>query len=168
MSCRAVTLKKGMVVARLSPANVVPKMLTPKLTNDQLGQESANYEGNTDPELVRVSNKQKGGLLTKNQLGSTPVNKEENMSPELTERVSKLFAKLDLSGCDGWTESQRQSVYDCIREFHHIFAIEDLELGKTDMVKHVIHLDNYVPLRSAIVEFCHINRMRLRSICRKC
>ena len=52
LSCRAVMLKKGMVVARLSPANVVPKMLAPKLTNDQLGQESSNSEGNTDPELV--------------------------------------------------------------------------------------------------------------------
>ena len=30
LSCRAVTLKKGTVVAQLSPANVIPKMLAPK------------------------------------------------------------------------------------------------------------------------------------------
>ena len=31
MSCRTVTLHKGTVLARLSPANVVPHMLAPKL-----------------------------------------------------------------------------------------------------------------------------------------
>ena len=32
-----------------------------------------------------------------------------------------------------------------IEKFHHIFAVEDLELGKTNIVKHEIHLDSYVP-----------------------
>ena len=31
MSCRSVTLHKGTVIARLSPSNVVPSMLAPKL-----------------------------------------------------------------------------------------------------------------------------------------
>ena len=30
LSCRTVTLKKGAVVAQLSPANAIPKMLAPK------------------------------------------------------------------------------------------------------------------------------------------
>ena len=30
-------------------------------------------------------------------------------------------------------------------EHHHIFALDDLELGKTDMVKHVIRLNDDQP-----------------------
>ena len=36
---------------------------------------------------------------------------------------------------------------DCIIKYNHIFAIEDLELGKTDLVKHLIHLDDYTPFK---------------------
>ena len=36
MSCHALTLCKGTVVAELSPANAIPKMLAPKLASCQL------------------------------------------------------------------------------------------------------------------------------------
>ena len=36
MSCRSVTLPKGTVIARLSPGNVVPNMLVPKLEEVKL------------------------------------------------------------------------------------------------------------------------------------
>ena len=36
---------------------------------------------------------------------------------------------------------------DVIECYHHIFAIEDLELGRTDLVKHEIKLTNYVPFK---------------------
>ena len=38
-------------------------------------------------------------------------------------------------------------VRECIVKHNHIFAVDDLELGKTDLVKHVIKLDNYVPFK---------------------
>ena len=58
-----------------------------------------------------------------------------------------MFTKLDLSGCEEWTVEQQQMVRDCIIKHHKIFAVDDLELGKTDLVKHVIKLDNYVPFK---------------------
>ena len=36
---------------------------------------------------------------------------------------------------------------DVIEHYHHIFAVEDLELGHTDLVKHEIKLTNYVPFK---------------------
>ena len=63
------------------------------------------------------------------------------------EQLDKLFSKLDLSGCDNWTEEQQWMVRECIIKHNHIFAVDDLELGKTDLVKHVIKLDNYVPFK---------------------
>ena len=42
LSCKTVTLKKGTVVAKLSPANEIPKMLAPKLACSQLELPSQN------------------------------------------------------------------------------------------------------------------------------
>ena len=38
-------------------------------------------------------------------------------------------------------------VRECIIKHNHIFAVDDLKLGKTDLAKHVIKLDNYVPFK---------------------
>ena len=136
MSCWTVTLHKGTVIARLSPSNVVPRMLAPKLEEVKL----ASCQLKLPP--------QKG--LKKNQLklekDLTRISKPEHDKFD-QEWLDKLFAKLDLSGCENWTEEQQQRVWECIIKHNHIFAVDDLELGKTDLVKHVIKLDNYVPFK---------------------
>ena len=38
-------------------------------------------------------------------------------------------------------------VRECIIKHNRVFAVDDLELGKTDLVKHEIKLDNYVPFK---------------------
>ena len=38
-------------------------------------------------------------------------------------------------------------VQECIIKHNHIFAVDDLELGKNDLFKHVIKLDIYVPFK---------------------
>ena len=125
MSCRTVTLSKGTVVAELSPANVIPKMLAPKLASCQLELAS---EGPKSNKLEFVSS-------TNSQLKLTQ------------ERREKLFSKLDLTGDDNWTQDQRDVMDDVIKHYHHIFAVEDLELGRTDLVKHEIKLTNYTPFK---------------------
>ena len=126
MSCHTVTLCKGTVVAELSPANAIPKMLAPKLASCQL--EFAKNQGPKSSELEFV--------------------KLTNSQPKLTqEQRDKLFSKLDLTGYDDWTQDQRDAMDDVIECYHHIFAVEDLELGRTDLVKHEIKLTNYVPFK---------------------
>ena len=61
--------------------------------------------------------------------------------------LEKLFSKLDLSGMDGWSQKQRDSMRKVFEDYHHLFALEDLELDKTDLVKHVIKLNNPKPFR---------------------
>ena len=71
-----------------------------------------------------------------------------NSLPTLTkERRDKLFSKLDLTGYDEWTPEQRKATDEVIEKYHHIFAVDDLELGRTDLVKHEIKLSNYVPFK---------------------
>ena len=71
-----------------------------------------------------------------------PKNEErkDNMQmPEKTlERLDKLFRKLDLSGMQSWSVEQQREMREVFEDYHHLFALEDMELGKTDLVKHVI------------------------------
>ena len=59
----------------------------------------------------------------------------------MPERLDELFTKLDLS------EDLQQKVHDLMVEYQHLFALNDLELGKTSKVKHEIRLSNPVPFK---------------------
>ena len=75
-------------------------------------------------------------------------NNNDNVPWEPTEeRIQKLFSKLNLSGADQWEETDRLELKRIFTKYHHIFALEDIELGKTDMVKHVIRLNDPIPFR---------------------
>ena len=43
---------------------------------------------------------------------------------------------------DDWSTEEKQQMRKVFEDYHHLFALEDLELGKTNLVKHVIKLDN--------------------------
>ena len=116
MSCQPVTLHKGTVVARLSPANVIPEKLAPKLEPIKLAScqlELAKDQGlkinqlELESELIQIS----------------------KMNQATRDRIDKLFTKLDLSGCNEWSEEQQQMVRELIIKHHNIFAVEDNELG---------------------------------------
>ena len=73
--------------------------------------------------------------------------KPEEISKKTLARLEKLFSKLDLSGMDDWSPTQKESMRKVFEDYHHLFALEDLELGRTDLVKHVIKLDDPKPFR---------------------
>ena len=58
------------------------------------------------------------------------------------ERLDKFFSQLDLSIMENWDELDQQRVGEPIKKFHHIFALEDTELGCTDIVEHKIKLND--------------------------
>ena len=69
--------------------------------------------------------------------------------PKLTERERKrvLLEKLDLKGLETWPENYQKQARDLLQEFHDIFALDDLEMGHTKVVKHEIKLSNPVPFK---------------------
>ena len=86
MSCRTVSLSKGTVVAELSPANAILKMLAPKLASCQL-QFAKNQDVKSDElEFVNLTNSQ---------------------PKSIKERRDRIFSKLDLTSYDNWTQDQR-------------------------------------------------------------
>ena len=62
-------------------------------------------------------------------------------------RISKLMAKLKLDGMTEWDPKWQVKAADLMRRYQDIFALESMELGKTNLVKHVIRVDNPVPFK---------------------
>ena len=119
VSSKMVIIKKGTKVAWYSPANQVPPKLAPKLSEPQLGLSPQQTERDSKPEL---------------SVKATHARTEE--------RLSKLFSKLDLKGTSTWSDENQRKVKELIVEYEQLFALDHLELGKTDLLKHKIELHN--------------------------
>ena len=76
---------------------------------------------------------------------NTNSNNANASSKPTPERIEKLFSKLNISGVENWSEENQLKLRQLLIKHHHIFALDDLELGKTEMVKHVIRLKDEVP-----------------------
>ena len=58
-----------------------------------------------------------------------------------------MVEQIDLSSIQNWSKSLQQQVHELLIEFQDIFALSDLELGKTNLVKHHIPVTNPVPFK---------------------
>ena len=65
--------------------------------------------------------------------------------PLSPEELEKLFSKMDLIGIVNWSVEEQKDVRDLITEFGFLFALDDLDLGKTSVVKHTMKLTNPTP-----------------------
>ena len=55
-------------------------------------------------------------------------NNNNNEKPKLTsERTEKLFSKLDLKGSENWDPDTQTMLNQVFKDYHHIFALDDLE-----------------------------------------
>ena len=59
--------------------------------------------------------------------------------------LEKLFSKVDLIGIVNWSVQVQKEVRDLITEFGVLFALDDLDLGKTSAVKHTMKITNPTP-----------------------
>ena len=57
----------------------------------------------------------------------------------------KLMEKLSLEGMNNWKLEEQERAKSIMKKYHDIFALELLELGRTDVVKQVIKVNNPVP-----------------------
>ena len=46
-----------------------------------------------------------------------------------------------------WPEDMQQQVVELFKEYHHLFALSDLESGCTSKIKHGIKLDKETPFK---------------------
>ena len=57
------------------------------------------------------------------------------------------MGKIDLSEIKSWTPEEQQEIRELIIEYGSLFALTDMDLGRTDKVKHSIKLDDYTPFK---------------------
>ena len=79
--------------------------------------------------------------------GAAPKPEVDRMPPT-PEQTKQLFEQIKLEeGTSQWTEEQRSRVRTVIEKHSFLFAMNSLDLGWTDLVKHHIQLDNYTPIK---------------------
>ena len=99
----------------VSAANKVPSMLTP----DVLEKNVQNYE---DEESVQYQSAQ--AELSESEIKQAEIDPEE------------ILQKVDLSWTTDWNSTEQQEAYNLICEYACIFLQNDLDVGKTSIVKH--------------------------------
>ena len=74
---------------------------------------------------------------------------EEDDISQLTieERREKLFEKLYLSGLDSWMPENKEKALDLLAEFNNVFALEDGEMGCTEVTEHHIEVTDPRPFK---------------------
>ena len=116
---KPVYLPAKMVIGVISAANVVPAMIVPK---------NMLEEGWDQPPEENQGAKKKE-------------------DKELVQRGKLVVEQLDLSSIQNWSKGLKQQVNELLIEYQDIFALSDLELGRTDLVKHHIPVTNPVPFK---------------------
>ena len=74
-------------------------------------------------------------------------NDQEVMTEPTDEEKEQLLAQMDLSGLDKWTAEEKEEALALLREYACIFSKNDLDLGKTSIVKHKIEVTDPVPFK---------------------
>ena len=77
--------------------------------------------------------------------GTFPPNPQSQNLPR--REIDKLFGKLDLKGIEEWSEYDQNQVCELMKEYQHLFALDDLELGSTSQIKHKIKLSDPKPFK---------------------
>ena len=150
----AITIKPKTVVGVLSAANIVPPLIAMSQRGGNEGTAMEPETGSCEPEVNHASGAQvesstetvPSGFTRTESKAAIPV--REKTPEEIAERVKILMSKLPpFEVNDEWTVETRKQALDLIAEYESIFALEDMEMGQTDLVKHHIQLNDYTPFK---------------------
>ena len=119
-----VKLRKGMVIAKLSAANLIPNKVAPRYIEER------------NSKVLEISERNSNTMVRSKSL---------IMNPE--QRQEKLIEKLSLEGMNNWGIENQERAKFIMKKYHDIFTLEPLELGRTNIVKHVIKVNNPVPFK---------------------
>ena len=163
LTARTIKVSQGSKVASMEAANVVPNMLAPQDTRTV--QSEANIMKSTNVKVSQGDNESKLVKNTTSERGSTSMcdddvgpsespikgatsKPEVDRTPLPPEQMKQLLEQIKLEeGTSQWTLEQRDRVRAVVEKYSFLFAMNSLDLGQTDLVKHHIQLDNYTPIK---------------------
>ena len=158
MTARTVTIHQGVRVAAMSAANVVPHMLAPEEIKVQTPPNESRNDIKTSMKSATVLEEKRGGSVEGDAQSDTAraphrqstIEGKPNTdrTPLKGEQLEKLYELTKLAeGTAQWTDKQQQRAKDIIRKYSFLFAMESLDLGRTNLVKHKIELTDYMPIK---------------------
>ena len=138
LSCKSVTLRPRMVVAKVSAANIVPFSIAPNLEGKEKEELREQYQDQIDSQTIRDMENQENNQASKSEI---------KLEPLSSEKEKLLFEKVDPIGISKWDPTDQEEVRELFKEYGKIFALDDLDLGHTSVVKHEIKLNDYTPFK---------------------
>ena len=125
-SCHTIHLPKKTFVATARLANSIP--------------EAVYKDGDQEFHIQGLE-----ALLMETPSAKQPAAEKPKLTTE--ERKELLVKKLDLSGLDSWPEKEAAEARALLEEFHDIFSLDSLELGRTNLATHKIRLTEEEPFK---------------------
>ena len=165
LTARVIKVQQGSKVASLEAANVVPHMLAPQETQSPQTNvktiKSTNVEVSSKDLPTSSKNLKNDGRCATSrgvsivapsgdpiEVASSKLKPEMDRTPLSSEQMKILFEHIKFEeGTAEWTEEQRHRVKSVIEKYSFLFAMNSLDLGRTDLIKHQIKLKDYTPIK---------------------
>ena len=163
LTARVIKVPQGSKVASLEAANVVPHMLAPqeaqpsktdvktmKSTHVEVSKEDLPTDGTKQMDDARGATSMGNDDVgpSNSHIEVDPSKPEVDRTPLSPEQMKILFEQIKLEeGTEGWTEEQKNRVKSVLEEYSFLFAMNSLDLGRTDLVKHHIELKDHTPIK---------------------
>ena len=139
LTARNITVNQGNKVAEIAAANVIPQMLAPQ--TETLPAKNAQCDTiDGGGRCSDIGDLPRGSPLDRKL--------EVDRTPLPPDKMEKLLEQIKLKeGTSHWTEEQQERVCVVIEKYSFLFAMDSLDLGRMDMVKHHIDLTDYTPIK---------------------
>ena len=161
LTTRTVKVQPGSKIVSMEAANAVPHMLVPegstplptenkimKGTNINIPQQDLSMTNNEGTEQCATSMCADYVGPSGNPIKVAASKPEVDRTPLPPDQMKLLFDQIKFKeGTSNWTKEQQKEVRKVIEKYSFLFAMNSLDLGWTDLVKHHIQLDNYTPIK---------------------
>ena len=168
-----ITIPARTTICQLGLANKIPKLIYPgdDYDNDQDPEEVVDIDEGLTYKQFEQYKTVSDQLLTESEIKSEKTQpkvviedigpdteediKPQNLNSENTENTSVeddgswILNLVDLSGLENWPENLQHEAKEMLKRNAKVFSKDDMDMGRTNLVKHHIKLTDPVPFKEA-------------------
>ena len=170
---RDITIPTRTTICQLGLANRIPKLIYPgdDCDNDQDPEEVVDTDEGLTYKHFEQYKTVSDQLLTDSEMKSEKTQSKvvvEDLGPDLEEDIqpqnlnsentknpsvdddgSWILNLIDLSGLENWPENLQHEAKEMLKRNAKVFSKDDMDMGRTNLVKHHIKLTDPVPFKEA-------------------
>ena len=170
---RDITVPARATICQLGHANRIPKLIYPgdDCDNDQDPEEVVDTDEGLTYKQFEQYKTVSDQLLTETEIKSEKTQPKvvvEDLGPDLEEDIksqnlnsenientsveddgSWILNLIDLSGLEDWPENLQHEAKEMLKRNAKVFSKDDMDMGRTNLVKHHIKLTDPVPFKEA-------------------